>query len=89
METRAEKDAPKDEKEKYVRILNDEGFGTKNLPDAMEWHCTAFWDHALNDKQIEHSQKTKDLLEKAVAIPIWLRKTSEEYSVLAKKLFHH
>ncbi len=58
-------------------------------PDAMEWHCTAFWDHALDQKQVEHSQKTRDLLEKALAVPIWLRKMPEEYSVLAKKLFHN
>ena len=78
----------KEEKERYIRILNDEGFGTKNLPDAMEWHCTSFWDHALSAKQIEHSKKTKDLLEKAVAIPIWLRKKPEEYSIVGKQLFH-
>ena len=55
----------------------------------MEWHCTAFWDHALDQKQVEHSQKTRDLLEKSLAVPIWLRKMPEEYSVLAKKLFHN
>ena len=76
------------EKARYIRILNDEGFGTKNLPDAMEWHCTSFWGHALSAKQIEHSKKTKDLLEKAVAIPIWLRKKPEEYSIVGKQLFH-
>jgi 8-amino-3,8-dideoxy-alpha-D-manno-octulosonate transaminase len=79
----------KEEKARYIRILNDEGFGTKNLPDALEWHCSAFWDHALDQKQVEHSQKTRDLLEKALAVPIWLRKMPEEYSVLAKKLFHN
>ena len=79
----------KEEKQRYIRILNDEGFGTKNLPDALEWHCSAFWDHALDQKQVEHSQKTRDLLEKALAVPIWLRKMPEEYSVLAKKLFHN
>ena len=77
----------KDEKERYIQILTDEGFGTKNLPDAMEWHCTAFWDHALDEEQIEHSQKTKDLLRKAVAVPIWLRKTADDYVELGKKLF--
>jgi len=77
----------KDEKERCVRILTNEGFGTKNLPDAMEWHCTAFWDHALESKQIEYSQKTKDLLGKAVAVPIWLRKNVDAYVELGKKLF--
>jgi hypothetical protein len=43
----------------------------------------------LDQKQVEHSQKTRDLLEKALAVPIWLRKMPEEYLVLAKKLFHN
>ena len=76
-----------EENERYVRILTDEGFGTKNIPDAVEWHCTAFWDHALDIKQVEHSQKTRILLEKAVAIPIWLRKDVDAYTALSKKLF--
>ena len=77
----------KDKKENYIKILNEEGFGTKNLPDAMEWHCTYFWDHALNQEQITHSKITKELLEKAIAIPISLNKSIENYSNLGKKLF--
>ena len=77
-----------EQKEKYIRILSDEGFGTKNLPDAIEWHCTAFWDHALNQDQIIHSQKTRELLERAIAIPIWLRKNPDDYGKLSKKLFY-
>ncbi len=60
---------------------------TKNLPDAMEWHCTAFWDHALDDNQIKYSKRTKDLLEKAIAIPIWLRKGVSDYAKLGDILF--
>ena len=77
----------KADKNKYLKILNDEGIGTKNLPDAMEWHCTAFWNHALDSKQIHRSMKTKDLLDKAIAIPIWLRKDVDAYDRLGKKLF--
>jgi len=79
----------KKDKEKYITILNDKGFGTKNLPDAMEWHCTAFWGHALDKKQIEYSQKTKTMLEKAIAVPIWLRKEPREYVELVKLLFQN
>ncbi|MBC8226587.1 MAG: DegT/DnrJ/EryC1/StrS family aminotransferase [Gammaproteobacteria bacterium] len=77
----------KEERERIINILNSEGFGTKNLPDAIEWHCSAFWDHALDDASVKHSQKTKELLEKAIAVPMWLRKNKEDYSDLAIKIF--
>ena len=52
----------------------------------MEWHCTAFWDHALNYEQITHSNKTLKKLEKAISIPIWLNKNEKEYINLAKSI---
>ena len=46
-------------REKIIKILNTDGFGTKNLPDAMEWHCSYYWDHALDSTQISKSLSTK------------------------------
>ena len=60
----------KSKRENVVNILHKEGFGTKNLPDAIEWHCSSFWNHALSSKEIDHSNSTKLLLETAVAVPI-------------------
>ena len=76
----------KSKRENVVNILHKKGFGTKNLPDAIEWHCSSFWNHALSSKEIEHSNSTKLLLETAVAVPIWLKRSEEDYSNLAKKL---
>ena len=73
-------------REKIINILNTDGFGTKNLPDAMEWHCSYYWNHALDSEQISKSSITKTILEKSIAIPIWLRKSVREYEQLAKKL---
>lgn len=73
-------------KEKIINLLNNEGFGTKNLPDAMEWHCSYYWDHALDSKQISNSSVTRGILEKTIAIPVWLRKSVNDYEQLAKKL---
>jgi 8-amino-3,8-dideoxy-alpha-D-manno-octulosonate transaminase len=73
-------------REKIVQLLIREGFGTKNLPDAIEWHCSSFWDHALTKDQISRSKLTRDLLQKSIAIPIWLKKTVKEYSTLGKKI---
>jgi 8-amino-3,8-dideoxy-alpha-D-manno-octulosonate transaminase len=73
-------------RKKIVKLLNEKGFGTKNLPDAIKWHCAFFWGHALNSKQIKKLKKTKKLLENSIAIPIWLKKTSLDYNNLSKKI---
>jgi 8-amino-3,8-dideoxy-alpha-D-manno-octulosonate transaminase len=75
-----------DVREKIVTFLGQEGFGTKNLPDAVEWHCAAYWDHALSQQQIEHVEKTKKLLATAIAIPIALKKTVGAYAELGAEL---
>ena len=61
-------------------------FGTKNLPDALEWHCSFFWDHALDKKQIQRSNKDKNKLLEMIAIPIFLRKKLSEYKELAYEI---
>ena len=71
---------------KIVQHLKKQGFGTKNLPDAIEWHCASFWDHALTKDQINRTKKTQNILNKAIAIPIWLKKSVKDYSILGKDL---
>ena len=71
---------------KIVQHLKKQDFGTKNLPDAIEWHCASFWDHALTKEQINKTKKTQDILNKAIAIPIWLKKSVKDYSILGKVL---
>ena len=56
------------EKRKIIKILNSLGFGTKNLPDAMEWHCTFYWDHALDKKEITKSKKLHILSKQCYSI---------------------
>jgi len=73
-------------RENIISLLQKEGFGTKNLPDAINWHCAYHWSHALTNDQILHARKTLQLLEKAVAIPIWRRKSPEDYEQLGSQL---
>ena len=73
-------------RKKIVELLNKNGFGTKNLPDAIKWHCAYYWDHAISLKQIKKLKKTKILLENSIAIPIWLRKSNSDYDFLGKKI---
>ena len=44
--------------EKIVNLLNSRGFGTRNLPDAIKWHCSYYWQHALKISQVKKSKKT-------------------------------
>jgi len=76
----------KSKRKKIVKLLNKKGFGTKNLPDAIKWHCAYYWDHALTSKQIKKLKKTKNLLETSIAIPIWLRKSVSSYKSLGKEI---
>jgi len=73
----------KSKREEVIDLLNNKKFGTKNLPDAIEWHCATFWDHALDKEQIERSRPTQNLLEQMIAVPIWLRREPEDYKELA------
>ena len=73
-------------RERIIEILNSEGFGTKNLPDAMEWHCSYYWDHALDTAQISKSLSTKKILEKSNSHPNMAEKTVNDYEKLGKKL---
>ena len=67
-------------------ILKLNKFGTKNLPDAMEWHCSYFWPHALSSKQISDSEKTFNILQRQIAIPIMLKKDLADYEVLGNNI---
>ena len=75
-----------DEKTRYkiINTYKKEGFGIKNLPDAMEWHCTYYWDHVFNKTEISSFKKTKEILSKAIALPISLNKNKDDYIKLAK-----
>ena len=71
---------------KIVKHLQQNGFGTKNLPDALAWHCAAYWDHILEKKQINISKVTKTKLSEAIAIPIWIKRLPKDYLALGKNL---
>jgi 8-amino-3,8-dideoxy-alpha-D-manno-octulosonate transaminase len=74
------------QKNKVLDIIKKNKFGTKNLPDAIKWHCAYFWNHILEKKQIKYCEKTFKILRTAVAIPINLRRSLIEYKKLAVDL---
>jgi 8-amino-3,8-dideoxy-alpha-D-manno-octulosonate transaminase len=64
---------------KIIKILYKHKIGTKNLPDAIKWHCSYFWRHCLPSSEIKASIPTKKKLSKAIAIPINYKISIEKY----------
>jgi 8-amino-3,8-dideoxy-alpha-D-manno-octulosonate transaminase len=60
--------------------LRGDGIGTKNLPDAIQWHYAGTWDHMLafferyrgRDLMREWPVST-DLISRAIALPVLIR----------------
>lgn len=73
-------------KNEIISLYKSEGFGIKNLPDAIEWHCSFYWDHIFDRKTLNKFTPTINLLKTAVALPISLKKPISKYIKLANKL---
>jgi 8-amino-3,8-dideoxy-alpha-D-manno-octulosonate transaminase len=77
-----------DKKEKalnFLKLFLKHGYSTKNLPDAIDWHFAGTWKHMK--KYIINRDKTfrpsKNLLQRAIAIPIFVKHTEKEIKKLA------
>ena len=63
----------------FISLITDAGMGTKNVPDAIEWHFARYWSHIFNnfgistDQLFEITQPSANILDKSVAIPIMVR----------------
>jgi 8-amino-3,8-dideoxy-alpha-D-manno-octulosonate transaminase len=71
---------------KIVDLLNKEKFGTKNLPDALDWHSAYRWDHLLDQASRESIKTSDNILTESIAIPIFLSKSVVEYKKIASKI---
>ncbi len=66
-------------RKKIIEVLSKFKFGTKNLPDAVEWHCSFYWSHMMSKNQIKRSKISKNILENSIAIPILINKPLKSY----------
>ena len=73
-------------RDKIIKILKKNKVGTKVLPDAMEWHCSFFWNHALSKKNTLNSKKTLNYLKEAIAIPVNFKTQINVYKKVAKEI---
>ena len=70
-------------KSKILEKIYKNSFATKNIPDAMEWHCSYFWPHALDKEMIENSKPIFDSLNEYIALPISLKMPLYKYEELS------
>jgi 8-amino-3,8-dideoxy-alpha-D-manno-octulosonate transaminase len=69
---------------KFLNLYKDFGYGTKNIPDAIDWHFSGTWNHMFhNVPNYKDTWKTKwsrtgELLARSIAIPIYVKTTKEE-----------
>jgi 8-amino-3,8-dideoxy-alpha-D-manno-octulosonate transaminase len=66
-----------------IDVIIAHGFGTKNIPDAMYWHCSYFWSHILGPEPSTESSDVHDLLRSSVAIPILASRSLSDYEALS------
>lgn len=67
----------------FLEKYNQAGYGTKNIPDAIDWHFSGTWNHMFHNvpayKETWQTQwaRSEELLSRSIAIPIYV-KTSEQ-----------
>lgn len=74
----------------FVQQLKEDGIGTKNIPDALNWHFAGRWGHL--ESYIDASEwnrgwpKSKKLLERTIAIPILVNMPIDRIQKIAEKI---
>ena len=78
--------------DRFVAGINREGLGTKNVPDAIEWHFATYWDHMFPyfkldaEKFKESLSVSSRIIERCVALPIMVNWSENEIDDICKKL---
>jgi 8-amino-3,8-dideoxy-alpha-D-manno-octulosonate transaminase len=77
---------------RFLAGLKREGLGTKNVPDAMRWHFAKHWSHMFEkygwyrDSYRTQWQRSADILECAIALPVMVRMDDARISLIGEKL---
>jgi 8-amino-3,8-dideoxy-alpha-D-manno-octulosonate transaminase len=69
-----------------VSTMSEQGLGTKNVPDAIEWHFAGYWDHIFGPQIVEQTRRSRERLERCVAIPVMARPSEDESTALGERL---
>jgi 8-amino-3,8-dideoxy-alpha-D-manno-octulosonate transaminase len=69
-----------------VERMGEQGLGTKNVPDAIEWHFAGYWDHIFGTEIAEQTKASRERLERCVAIPVMARPSQAESAATGERL---
>jgi 8-amino-3,8-dideoxy-alpha-D-manno-octulosonate transaminase len=73
---------------KLEQALMSAGFGTKILPEAIDWHFAGVWNHVFTDKSIEELENefklSGDLLRRSICLNIPVLLTNAAIGKIAK-----
>ena len=64
--------------------LKENGIGTKNLPDAVNWHFAGTWNHIFSDTS--QWPQSENLLRRAIALPIMVEMDNKRIEFIAEKV---
>jgi len=77
----------------FAKKLAAKGIGTKNLPDAINWHYAGTWSHIFHNypkykgKDLEKVwQKSTDYLRRSIALPIMVNMPPERIEHIIKSI---
>tara|TARA_Y100000589_G_scaffold235852_1_gene223225 strand:+ start:98 stop:550 length:453 start_codon:yes stop_codon:yes gene_type:complete len=79
-----------DQTNSLLNELNLNGIGTKNVPDAIEWHFAIYWDHMLDhiglsiNELKENLNVSNKILKTSIALPVMIKDTEISLSKKAK-----
>ena len=68
----------------FAKLLKERGLGTKNLPDAVNWHFAGTWNHIFSNCSIW--PKSEDFLRRAIAIPIMVKMEDEQIEKIIRAI---
>lgn len=76
----------------FLTAMKREGLGTKNIPDAIRWHFAKYWSHMFEkygwyrNSYATEWQRSADLLETSVSLPVMVKMTDERIEEVAHKV---
>ncbi len=82
----------KEQNKLFAQKMAEQGLGTKNLPDAINWHFAKHWQHMFKEFGLYENtwptqwKKSEHLLERAIALPVMVKMADDRIKEIAEKV---